>query len=326
MGHRWLLVVALAGCFSSKPVAPTPPPSNVTAAPKPLTRKHSVTVADPLGFLPIDSEMVFHLDMGRLRKSAVWQQYEPKLLEAASLALTQMKNSCGVNPISGLRTIRAGFKDFGNGGKPAGVMVVTGLDGERLLACVASTKSPSAKLAIDGNVVIGTGTDGQPFALELVDASTIVAVVGPNTDRARLDEVVNGGAPLRNSAVFNEIFGTINTQGALWFTVNGNAKAFDGARASGFGFNALFGSVGLVDGLSASVRMRVGSPAAASQMATMITSQVGMAKSFVDRLDISADANDIVFELGMTDAQINAILGMAGLGGGGPSLIPQPTP
>jgi hypothetical protein len=327
MRHRWLLVLALAGCFSSKNGAPRAAPSNTVAAANTPTRDHRAQIADPLGFLPIDSEMVLHLDVQRMRKSSIWMQYEPRLLEAVSQAMKDVKDSCGLEPLSHLRSIRVGFKELGGSGKPQGVAVVTGIDGRRLLDCVVATNATSGKLTIDGNVVLGADTDGNPFALELVGDSAIVGVLGPGADRARLDEVINSGSPLRNSAVFTEMFTTINTQSALWFSVNGHAKAFDAARATGFAFNSVFGSVGLVDGLSASVRMRVDSPSAATQMASMLTGQVGMAKSFVDRLDISADANDVVFELGMTDAQISAIIGMLGLGGGGsPSPLVPTTP
>lgn len=313
MGHRWLLVLALAGCFSSNSGGRATPPSNTAVAPAKTTRDHHAQIADPLGFLPIDSELVLHLDVERMRKSSIWTQYEPKMLEALSQAMKDVKDTCGIESLKQLRSVRVGFKDFGGSAKPHGVLVATGIDGKQLLACIATTNAKQGKLAIDGNVVVGAGTDGEPFALEIVGNSAVVGVIGPGADRARLDEVVNSGSPLRNSEVFSEIFSTINTQSALWFSMNGNAKVFDSARSSGFGFNALFGSIGLVDGLSASVRMRVDSPSAASQMTTMLTGQVGMAKSFVERLDVSADANDVVLELGMTDAQIFAILGMAGL-------------
>jgi hypothetical protein len=326
MRPRWLLALVLAGCFSSKSGG-TAAPSNAAPPPAPIAPKHAElarTIADPLGFLPVDSEIVLHFDAARLRRSAIWRQYEPAIVQALSSGLQRAKDLCGIDPIAQLATIRVGLKTISK--RPDGVMVVTGLDNGRLRTCIAANGATGSNFTADGDVVVGTTDDGQPVALELVGASTIVFVLGPGTDRARLDEVLHSGSPLRGSAAFGEIFSSINTQTALWFLVNGRAEAFDQARALGFTFGSAFGSIGVVDGLSASMRVRVDTPATATQWSSTFSSQVGPAKAFVDRLDISADANDIVIELGMTDTQITTLVGLLGGLAGFNTAAPLPSP
>lgn len=328
MGYRWLLALALAGCFSSK-TGGKPTPTNTAVEPAKPKRDHLAAINDSLGFLPIDAEMVVHLDAERLRRSAIWRQYEPVITNAASARLQEIKDACDLDPIAQLRTLRVAIKDLGDGSKPSGVIVLTGLDSARLLTCLSSEharRGKPADVTVDGNIVVSTGRDGHPFAMELLDRATIVIVFGQGADRARLDEVVNSGAPLRRSPAFTEIFSTINTQSALWFLMNGSSKAFENLSSMGYGFRSMFGSVGLVDGLSASMRLRVDSPGAAAQMSSMMSSQVGMVKSFVERLDITTDANDVVFELGMTDAQITSLLGLMGGMFGATTPAPPSTP
>lgn len=328
MGHRWLLVVALAvaGCYSSKGGGAKAPSNTAAPALAPVVSKHAHlarTIADPLGFLPVDSEIVLHIDTQRVRRSALWRQYEPMLMQAASNGLPKVSGDCGLDIIANLGTLRFGFKDIGD--HVQGVMVVTGINNAKLRTCMVADKQ-SGDFVIDGDVMVGTSTKGQEMALELVGASTVVLVMGTGTDRARLDAVLNSGAPLRTSPAFVDIFSTLNTQSALWFAMNGSSKAFDQTAGLGFRPKALFGSVGLVDGLSASMRIRMESPGSATQLTTMISGQIGALKSFVDRLDVAADANDVTLELGMTDAQVSSIVSMLGGLAGLSSSPPQPQP
>lgn len=321
MAHRSSLVLALAlaGCFSSnsEPAKPTPP---VAAAPAPAPRDHLAhVIADPLGFLPADAEAVMHFDAERLRRSAIWQKYEPTILAALGPRLQQFKDACGIDLVAQLATVRIGFKNL-EANHPDGVMVMTGLDNERIRACIPAQPA-TGNLTIDGDVILGASSDGQKFAIELVDRSAVVAVVGANADRAALDAVLHGGAPLRGSAAFAEIFRLIDTRSALWFVMNGSSKVFDQAAALGFRPGAVFASVGLVDGMSVSARVRFDAPATATQMSTTLGSQAGVVKSFVDRLDISTDANDVVIEIGLTDMQLSSILGAMGL-----FITPPPPP
>jgi len=69
MRHRSLLagMLVLGACFSSKGsgTAPgsTPPATAAT--------DYTATIADPLGFLPLESELVLGVDGDQIRKSAL---------------------------------------------------------------------------------------------------------------------------------------------------------------------------------------------------------------------------------------------------------------
>lgn len=322
MVHRssLALALALAGCFTSKTAEPAKPAQPLVAAPAHPDDHLARVVADPLGFLPVDAEVVMHFDAERMRRSAIWQKYESTILAAVGPKLQQLKDTCGIDPIAQLATVRAGFKNLGQGDHPQGVFVVTGLDNERIRACIPANKSES-NITVDGDVILGSSSDGQKFAIELVDRSALVAVFGEGADRAALDEVLHAGTPLRTSAAFADMFRAIDTHSALWFVMNGSAKVFDQAAALGFRPRAVLASVGLVDGMSVSARLRFDAPATATQMSTMLGNQAGIVKSFVEHLDITTDANDVVIEVGMTDAQLASIFGALGL-----FVTPPPPP
>ncbi len=310
MRYRSLLAGAflLTACFKSGGSSGTTPSNKAGGR---ATVDYSATIADPVGFLPMDSEVVLSLDAEQLRRSPVWGMLETKLLAAAGRDLAMFKTVCGFDPVTSIRGITIGIKNLKQD-TPDGVLVVSGLDRTRLTDCMTKARKEGDKavqVAADGTVTIAAeGAGDSPVVFGFVDDSTVVAMIGPATTSASFAAVLSGGSPLRKSPAFGELVGRINLEAALWTVINGNSSVFEQAAALGVKPKAIVGFVNLATGMDASLRIRLSSPQEAQQLTTMAQGQLGMAQGFFDKLEVNADGADVAVLAVMTDAQLQSML------------------
>lgn len=308
MIQRALLVGSvLLGACSSTPAGPTTPPGN-TAPPKPVD--YTATVADPLGFLPLDAELVMGLDIDSVRTSPLWPVIAPRITAAAGAQLAAFQQMCGFDPMSTVHRIRLGLKNL-KAEKPEGVIVISGLDRPALMSCLAKASNGAALIEGDYVTFDAAKTGGTQAAFAFVDASTVVVALGPTANKAQLKTVLASGAPLRGSPAFTDLLVKTDVEASLWGMMNANSSMFD-QLAAGIGTKpkAAFGSVHLGPGMTLNMHIRLDTPAAAQQLSTMVNSQAGMARGFVTKMDITTDAADVVVAVGMDDQQLNALLMM----------------
>lgn len=283
-----------------------------TSGPAQAEPDFGATLADPLGFLPIDSELVLGLDAAQLRASALWQLLEPRILAQSNGSLELFQARCGFDLVPSIRGVTLGLRNV-SADRPEGVIVVAGLDRTKLMACLEdAAKTSPGKVVVDGRVVIFHGDHGRGGAAQFVDGSTLVFAIGPAFDRDVFGATLRAGAPLRSSPAFMEMWGRINAGDALWMLINGNAKLLDKAAAMGFRPKAVFGSVSVARGLAANLRVRLDDPATATNLAAMAQGQLGMAASFFDQLEVAADDVDLVVTAAMTDQQVQSLASMLG--------------
>jgi hypothetical protein len=300
------LVAVFTGCFRGDPAPPTHPPTTPTA--RPMTR--GAAIADPLGFLPADAEMVLVIDMKPVRVSPLWQRFEPMLRQRTNQFLAIFATACKFDPIESLRWISIGIRDL-TATSPTGAFVIRGFDRELVMKCIelARMGDPTAITIDEGIVTIG-GTSQS--ALTFVDATTLVAIVGPNANANTLRGVLDGGAPLRLTPWINELLPKIDTKDPAWFVLDGNSKLLAG---SGFGTKArgVMGSMNLVNGVGGSFRMRLDAPDQATNLVATMQGQIGPVAGFFDELAITADDTDVVVRVRATTSQIEMILSLAGV-------------
>ncbi len=274
---------------------------------------YSATIADPVGFLPIDSEVVLSLDAEQLRRSPVWPMLETKLLAAAGRDLMLFKTVCGFDPVTSIRGITIGIKNLKQD-TPDGVLVVSGLDRVRLTGCMDKARQQGDKaveVAPNGTVTIAAeGAGDSPVMFAFVDDSTVVAMIGPATTSATFSAALASGVPLRKSPAFGELMGRINVESALWTVINGNSSVFEQTAALGVKPKAIVGSLLLANGMDANVRVRLSSPQEAQQLSTMAQGQLGMASGFFDKLEVTADGTDVAVHAVMSDAQLQNMLSL----------------
>jgi hypothetical protein len=262
---------------------------------------------DPLAVLPIDSELVFQLDVQRLRASATWQRVEPQLLAKAGPVFSELKTACGIDPLATVTSIAGGLRGLGDP-MPTGVIVVRGIDRTKGMACLEQQRGkPGAKIALERDIAILTADGSPPISVVFADASTLVLVPGVGQS-AEVDRVLASGVPLKGSPAFTTLLTSIRTTDPLWFVINGNARLFDQAAGLGVKPKAMLGSFDLATGLAGTIRVRLDTPDQAQQLATLANGQVGMAKSFFQRLDVSSDKTDFLVEARMTQDQLDTAL------------------
>ena len=308
----WLVgTVLVASCFHGggpAPGAPPPPPRNTVVARGP---DYTATVGDPVGFLPVDSEIVLGLDVDQVRKSALWSPIESKLTAAGGASLTAFKQLCGFDPMTTIHGITVGIKHVKQP-TPDGVMVVRGLDRPQLMGCMARAQQRTPRaVAIDDGFVTVSATGGDPgtVTFAFVDASTVVAVIGPTAGKAELVAVLAAGSPLHTSPAFGALLKLTDLEGALWAIMNGSSAVFDQALGGlGTRPRAMFGSVRLVGGLAMNLRLRLDSATQAQQLNQLVSSQVGMVRGMFDRIDVSTDDADLVLALGISDQQLSNLM------------------
>ena len=301
-----LVLCVLAACFHD----PVPAPVQAPSARAPRVNP---AIYDPLGFLPVDSEVVLSIDAGLLRASALWGTIEPALSAKAGHALAQFRTQCGVDPLQSVRQIAMGFKGLGDALGPSGVFVVRGLDRKAITACLDHLVGADPRVTVANGVVQVKSAPGQPpAALAFAGGSTLVMVIGPAASSEELSRVIRGGAPLRGSPAFLELVGRIATQRTAWFALNGNARVFDQLSPLGIRPKAFIGSVDLANGLAAEARLRLDTEASAQNLAGLGQNQIAQARGLVDEIELSSEDADVVLRIGMTQEQLATIVRMVG--------------
>ncbi|MBA3540404.1 MAG: hypothetical protein H0T79_12390 [Deltaproteobacteria bacterium] len=298
-------VVTLHACWAAPPPAVTPRPTVVAVY---RGADFSSTIADPLGFLPADAEFVLAIDLAQLRRSSLWQTFEPHLFDKLGAAFTPVRKDCGFDPLAGLQSLTFGASTLGD--KPSGTVVIRGLDRARVLACVKKGAAP--RTTFDGEHLLYHSDDGSDLAVQFVDGQTAVAVIGETVTIRDLTSAVQSGSPLR-SGPFADVFAELGDAKPIWFIVNGTIKQLQQLASRGVRPEWLFSTIDVGDAVVANAHLRVETAASATQLVAGVSGQLGAAKLFVERFDIAAVDRDIVVDLAATEPQVTQLLGVFGI-------------
>jgi hypothetical protein len=272
---------------------------------------------DDLSLLPADSDMVMGLNFAQLQQSALWKQFSPKLMEKAASGLAEFKAACGFDPMEAMKSMSMGLKGVG-GDVPDGVIIVHGLDKSKSMACLDKAKTEAAKnnteITIDGAVFTVKDKNGQLTAWTFTGSDVLVGVIGPAASKDTLLAATKGSNGIKNSQTFVDMWGKINTKDSLWLLINGNAPFMAKAAQAGVKPKAVFGSINVTDGLTVDMRVRLGTADEATQLVTMAKSQTGspQVKQMFDKLDVTADGVDAKISIAMSNAKLQALIGMVG--------------
>jgi hypothetical protein len=307
-----LVLCVLAACYHDAAPAPvaSPPASapRVRAAP-----------SDPLGYLPVDSEVVVSLDAGQLRASGLWKTLEPVMSAKAGDGLARLRAQCSVDPLRSIKQVVMGFKGLEDAAGPSGVVVVRGLDRNVLMACMDRLVEANPRITFaNGVVAVQAAPGSHPGAFTFANASTLVLMIGPTASPEQLAAVIRSGAPLRGSPMFVELLGQIQTRSTAWFALNGNAKLFDKMSALGFRPTAITGSVELANGFTGAVRVRLDSEDSARNLVALGQAQLGTVKQLAEEIALTADGTDVVLRIVMSQGQLEALTGIFGAFTAGP--------
>lgn len=291
--------IALAGCHGNSA------PASARASSE---GKYRATVADPLGFLPADSELVASFDVQRLRATKVWRSFEPVLRTKAGPVVGELQRTCGYDPMGTLQQIAIGLRGVG-GSRQAGVVVLRGLDRARLMECIDQARTKVAdKVVVDrGMVSIAVEPNAPPAVFTFVDPTTMVVMAGHGTSMASAVEVLERGVPLRRSQAFLALLRGVRMHDPLWFVVHGKALEIAPVSSLGLAPRALFGSVDLASGLAAAIHVRFDTSDEAGRLTQLADAQLGLVRGLFEQLEISAAEQEVLVRARMTPEQLDSV-------------------
>jgi len=307
------LASALAACHHD--AAPTPPSNRLPpSAP-------GAAVADPLGFLPIDSDVVIGINVRALRASALWAEYQPRLTQAIGPQLADVQRSCGFDPIQAIDSITVGAISKGQDA----VIVIRGLDRDRTVACLERNPIPDTTVTSDHGVLLLANKSGHRNLVTFADRTTLVLQGSTAPTPESLRTVLHSGVPLRGSPGFVGTFERLEPGATLWMVINGKASFFDKFADAVIRPVAIFGTIRISDGFAAKAHVRLATPEAAAQATAMAQGQIGQAMAMFDRLEVAADADVMTVTAEMKLDKVRSLVAMvASLFGsvGGPATSP----
>lgn len=307
--RKLVALAVIAGCYAeAKPVA-----APVTA-PSATTHPYARTIADPLGFLPRDTEIVMALDATALRRTPLWARLEPMLAKETAETLDPIKTACGIDVLRQVERITIGARQVDDSD---GVLVIAGLDRPQLMACMMRVaKSAPQSLHIERNVVVlapDTGGD-KPVAFMFVDARTLLVVVGPTAKTAEgVRAIASAGSPLRANERIMEMFGRILEPHHGWVILDVTGKALASFNALGAAPSAFLATVDAPAGATAQAILHMKTDADAATLTATFQNQVQAIRGMVDRIEVKQDGVDVQLDLALTEAQVTTMLGLLGL-------------
>jgi hypothetical protein len=304
---RWLLLCALVACRSSSPSSP----SN-RAEPD-----YKAIAADELGFLPAASEIVVGIDFVQLKGSALWQKFQPLLLAQIPMIDTYRK-SCGFDPVQTIERITfAG--NMAGANRFVGIVVVRGVDSARGIECINKNAQQIGTVKDDGGVLVVKQKNMiDPMAVMAVDPMTVVIQVDANVNAGTQCAFERAGAPLRSSPVFMNLYERREKGASAWAMANGNSKLFEPVAGMGVKPKSADGTLTITDKFTTTIRATFNTPDEAKKLADDINKTAGMAKRFVEKLNVRADGPTVIIDGAVTEAQLRTIMSMAGGMLGGP--------
>ena len=254
---------------------------------------------DELAYLPVDSEMVFGLDVARMRSSPLWARFEPRIAAEAKSDLDMIRTTCGFDPTQTVKHVSLGFSSKDD--ELAGVVVIRGIVAAHMLDCLASEFGKGGDAITDRGVVIVDPKSHKASAWTIVGNDTVVAQIGPGVNHDSLMAIVASGTPLRSSPIFMSMYEHLEHGASAWGVVNGASHAidfFEDVRP-----RTIDGTIVEGDGMRIAVRFKMATPANAQTLSDMVAKDLSSAP-FLTRHDASVTGSTLKVDITLTGDQL----------------------
>jgi hypothetical protein len=295
------LVLASSACHHEGAA----PPSNKLAP-----RAEVMVAADPLTFLPLDSDIVLGIDVQALRASAVWKEYLPRLSQAIGSSLADVQSRCGFDPVQAINSVTIGTRSKDTSDT---VVVIRGPDRDRTVACLLGNIVPDTTVTVtpeDRGVLVLANKSGARNLVTFADRSTLVLQGARQATPGSLRALLRSGAPLRGSQGFGATFDRLEPGASVWLVVSGKASIFDKIAGNGVHPLAMYGTLRVGDGLQGRLHVRLTTPDEATKLAGLVQGQIAMAAAMVDRLTATAEGDVTTVAVDMSMDKVRALVSM----------------
>lgn len=300
-----LAALLVAGCYrDSTPT--TAPPGNKQQAAEQITN-------DVLAFIPKESDIVVGADLTRLRASPLWTtQLEPLITNNGGDELAKIRTTCGFDPLVAVSHVAFGTQKVAS--QNEATVVARGIDPRRALDCVAKLVPQREMVSRDGDTLV-IAEQGRPtqIALSPLGRSAVLGVLAPGANRGLATSRVQTGTPLRTSPAFVDLHSKLEPGASVWFIANGAAPTFQ--ALGGMGMNPRFvdGTLTVTDRYVAVLRVTFKTPDEANNIVTMSKSMAGQVRAMVETFEVRAEGAVARFDIVMTSAQAQTLMGMMGM-------------
>lgn len=293
---RLAILVAVASCFHDSPTS--------------LSNEGGAgTSNDVLAMLPIDSEVVFGVDVAGSRSTQLWTRFEPRFHEMVKKDLDEVTAACGFDPITTTARVTGGLK-FIEHGRVSGVIVARGVPAKVLDCVMTQFGKGGDKAKRDHGVVLYRDGD-QESAWSIVGTDTLVIELDPVATADTMARVIASGSPLRSSPHFLAIFDRLDHSAQTWAVVNGNSSIMkdfhDGPRPKTFD-----GTLKATDRLVLAARFEMAEPADATKFHALISKDLDRASGFMQVHAAKVSGSTVTLDLAMTGDQIENALALLG--------------
>jgi len=269
--------------------------------------------ANDLAMLAADSEVVLGASWQALQKSVIWTRFAlPQITKEKEVleVITAIKTRCGIDVQADPTKLLAGLKGI-NEELPDGAIIIHGLDKQKTMSCPskfeAEAKKENVVIKVEGDIISANDTDGYGMALTFVGDRALF-MIGHQMSAARVKKALSGDGSLASSKAFTDMHAKIDSKATVWGMVHGKVIAEEIEGTLPAKPSAVYGSVTMNDGISASVRGRFESPAVATEVMTKMKPQVDGAAQMVDKAVIGTDGSDVTLEAAAVGPKLEALL------------------
>jgi len=294
--RRFAILLSVASCFHDSPAT--------------LSNESGAGPSDDvLAMLPIDSEVVFGVDVAATRSTPVWSRFAPRLMREPKQDLDQFIAACGFDPITTTARITGGLKILDNG--VSGVIVVRGVPPAVLDCVMTGFGKGGAHTKRDHGVVIDR-EGSQSSAWAMIGTNTLVVQLDPTASADSVAHVIASGSPLRGSPRFVAMFDRLDHGAQAWAVVNGNSrlmKEFEqGPRPK-----TVDGTLKISDRLVVSARIEMAEPTDAANFQALIGKDLDRAAGFLQVHSAKVSGSTVTLDVAMTSDQIENTLALLGV-------------
>jgi hypothetical protein len=277
----------------------------------------SATGNKDLDLIPVESDVVFGVNLAQAQKSAVFRDLVlPAMTRSADFQKLSelLKTKCNIDPMTAATTLTGGIRFSGS--RPSdGVTVVHGIEKGKALPCLDQLKEELAaqqlEVAKDGDVVV-IKSDRGDLAFTFTSDATAVIVSGTKATKAGVLEVTQGKSAISSSKAFTEMYGRVEPSHTMWAVARGDteivAKNLEKLNVKA---KAIVGSVNATDGLELRAQTVVETEEQATNLAALMKSQAEMLSSMAEKVEITSDKNTAKALVVLTAAQLKTLSGFA---------------
>jgi hypothetical protein len=291
---RLALVLAVAGCFhDSSPSLSNGAPTN--------------DANDQLAYVPIDSELVFGIDVAQLRGTALWKRFEPRIVHSIGKDYDDVRAACGFDPLETGTYFTIGLR-FNDEDHVSGVVVARGLP-SKVLDCVATRFGKGGDVTRDRGVVV-LRENRMNIAWTMI-GDALIGHIDPVAGHDSLERVVTSGAPLRQSPVFMSLYDRLDHHAALWGAANGGSRALEFLKEERP--KSVSGTMSVSDRIDWTTTVRMPSIAEAAKVKDLLQHDLDRAQGFVNELDMKAAGDTLTVHVVVDGDKLDALFALAGI-------------